>query len=121
MDDLDALKKQSKAVDPAATAETLVETLSETAESIRFLAEVLLKEKAGKQEIADDLVKMSKNVDDCARIAAIANMQREELEKNLAEQKLLVAQLGEYFKRMEIRSGTLDTTGAAGDRGEEKQ
>ena len=108
MKDQELLKKKAKEVKPAATAKTLVETLTETAESIRFLADVLLKEKAGKKEIADDLEKMARNVYDCARIAAIANMQREELEKNLAEQKLLVAQLGEYFKKMEIRSGKME-------------
>ena len=108
MDDLEVLKKKAKEVKPAATAKALVETLSETAGYIRMLAYILVNDKAGKQEIAADLEKMAGNVDECARIAAIANIQREELEKNLAEQKLLVAQLGQYFKKMEIRSGKMD-------------
>ena len=98
MDEQEELRKQARSVDPAATAETLVETLSDLAAKARAVAEGL----EGENE--EFVLYLARVADECAGIAAIANMQREELETKLAEQKILIAQLGDYFKKMEIRS-----------------
>ena len=75
MEDLELLKKQAKAVNPAVTAETLVETLSDVAAKARVVAEGL------DGESAEFVLYLARVTDECSRIAAIANMQREELEE----------------------------------------
>ena len=68
-------------VPPEIVAETLVETLADTAVKLRVLAEGLDKDSAeGANYLADV-------IDRCSRIAAIANMQREELEEMIASLK----------------------------------